>query len=192
VLTLNWRYWLALLAAFALFAISSVSVFADESFDTDGFAKLADVLPERVGTPLTREFGTDIGTMQLTSTGAVYWHSDTGTIAFTDGYAHAALVGNRIVEWQGENAEPPVTFVAPVVNSRVYCIEMKESGGANVANRSGSGASGVMQYLPGTFYAHAAEMGHFDWSPWVPWQAESVAAHDLALGRRAQWTVSGC
>jgi hypothetical protein len=76
--------------------------------------------------------------------------------------------------------------------SRLACIEAKESGGANVANRGGSGAVGVMQYMPGTFRAHAAEMGHFDWSPWTPWQARAVAAHDLALGRRAQWSVGGC
>jgi len=82
---------------------------------------------------------------------------------------------------------------APVVsNSRVACIEAKESGGANVANRRGSGAVGVLQYMPSTFAAHAREMGHPEYSPWVPWQAREVAAHDLALGRRSQWTVSGC
>ncbi len=79
-----------------------------------------------------------------------------------------------------------------VLNPRVACIESRESGGANVANRRGSGAVGVLQYLPSTFYAHAAEMGHSDWSPWNPDQARAVAAHDLALGRRAQWTVGGC
>lgn len=86
---------------------------------------------------------------------------------------------------------PPPPFTVPF-NARVACIESKESGGANVANRRGSGAVGVMQYMPSTFYAHAAEMGHFNWSPWNPDQARAVAAHDLALGRRAQWTVSGC
>ena len=83
------------------------------------------------------------------------------------------------------------TLVVPS-NSRVACIEAKESGGANIANRRGSGAVGVMQYMPSTFRAHAAEMGHPEWSPWNPAQARAVAAHDLALGRRAQWTVSGC
>jgi hypothetical protein len=76
--------------------------------------------------------------------------------------------------------------------ARVRCIESKESGGANVANRRGSGAVGVLQYMPSTFAAHAREMGHPDWSPWNPAQAEAVAAHDLALGRRNQWTVGGC
>lgn len=81
---------------------------------------------------------------------------------------------------------------AETVDPRVECIELKESGGANVANFHGSGAVGVLQYMPGTFFAHAAEMGHWDWSPWTPWQARLVAAHDLALGRRSQWTVGGC
>jgi hypothetical protein len=76
--------------------------------------------------------------------------------------------------------------------SRVACIEAKESGGANVWNRHGSGAGGVMQYMPGTFARSARELGHPEWSLWVPWQAREVAAHDLMMGRRAQWTVSGC
>jgi hypothetical protein len=81
---------------------------------------------------------------------------------------------------------------ARLLDWRVACIESKESQGNNVWNRSGSGAGGVMQYMETTFQSHAREMGHVDWSRWVPWQAELVAAHDLALGRRTQWTVSGC
>jgi hypothetical protein len=80
----------------------------------------------------------------------------------------------------------------PVVDPRVACIEARESGGANVPNRGGSGAGGVMQYMESTFRAHAIEMGHPDWSRWTPWQARLVAAHDLAMGRRRQWTVGGC
>ena len=80
----------------------------------------------------------------------------------------------------------------PGLSKRVACIEAKESGGANIANRRGSGAVGVLQFMPSTFAAHAAEMGHPEWSPWNVEQARAVAAHDLALGRRAQWVVSGC
>lgn len=98
---------------------------------------------------------------------------------------------------ESDSEDPPVVTDAPedqpaVEDPRVSCIEMKESGGANVANQQGSGAVGVLQFLPTTFYAHAAEMGHFDWSPWEPWQARAVAAYDLSMGRRLQWTVSGC
>jgi hypothetical protein len=89
-------------------------------------------------------------------------------------------------------ADDQVEQPIEVEDWRVDCIEMKESGGANVANFRGSGAVGVLQYMPRTFYAHAAEMLHWDWSPWVPWQARAVAAHDLALGRRRQWAVGGC
>jgi hypothetical protein len=84
---------------------------------------------------------------------------------------------------------PPVL---PAVSARVACIESKESGGANVANARGSGAGGVLQYMPSTFAAHAAEMGHPEYSLWNPAQARAVAAWDLAKGRRAQWTVGGC
>jgi hypothetical protein len=100
-----------------------------------------------------------------------------------------------------ENPLPPLPLPPPVpaspaipaaVSARVECIVAKESGGANVANRRGSGAVGVAQYMPSTFAAHAREMGHPEWSPWSPDQARMVAAHDLALGRRSQWAVGGC
>jgi hypothetical protein len=93
---------------------------------------------------------------------------------------------------------PPPVVVSPaapasgVLSARVECIVAKESGGANIANTRGSGAVGVAQYMPSTFAAHAREMGHPEWSPWNPDQARAVAAHDLALGRRAQWSVGGC
>lgn len=87
---------------------------------------------------------------------------------------------------------PALPPPAQVVSSRVACIERAESRGLNVPNARGSGAVGVLQFMPSTFAAHAAEMGHFDWSPWNPEQARAVAAHDLALGRRGQWTVGGC
>jgi hypothetical protein len=87
---------------------------------------------------------------------------------------------------------PPQPQPPPPYDWRVACIESRESGGANVANRRGSGAVGVLQFMPSTFAAHAIEMGHFDWSAWVPWQARAVAAHDLAMGRRRQWSVGGC
>lgn len=90
----------------------------------------------------------------------------------------------------GELVRP---YVPPAgVMARVACIEAKESGGANVPNRSGSGAGGVLQYMESTFRRSAAEMGHPEWSRWNPDQARLVAAHDLMRGRRTQWTVGGC
>ena len=87
---------------------------------------------------------------------------------------------------------PPAAAFSAALMARVACIESKESQGANVWNRRGSGAGGVLQYMPGTFARGAIEMGHPEWSLWNPDQARAVAAHDLALGRRAQWTVGGC
>lgn len=97
----------------------------------------------------------------------------------------------------GDSEDPVVSQEAPedqavVEDPRVACIEMKESGGANVWNRGGSGAGGVLQYFESTFRSHAEEMGHPDWSRWNPDQARAVAAYDLSVGRRRQWTVSGC
>ena len=92
----------------------------------------------------------------------------------------------------GELTVTPLVPNSSAIIARVACIEAKESGGANVWNRRGSGAGGVMQYLPGTFARGAREMGHPEWSLWNPDQARAVAAHDLLLGRRAQWAVGGC
>jgi hypothetical protein len=78
------------------------------------------------------------------------------------------------------------------LTARVACIEAKESGGNNTWNSRGSGAGGVLQYMPSTFARGARELGHPEWSLWNPAQARLVAAHDLAMGRRGQWTVSGC
>lgn len=99
----------------------------------------------------------------------------------------AAPLPSRLVR-----ASSPAAPGSGAANARVECIIAKESGGANVANRRGSGAVGILQFMPSTFAAHAREMGHPEWSPWSPAQARAVAAHDLALGRRAQWTVGGC
>jgi hypothetical protein len=176
---------------------SVISAQVAPAFDTPGFADLGERLPNVVGTPAAPEFATPVGTMQITTTGAVYWHEKTGTVAFTNGYEHTAFVNGSKIVWLGDDDEPPLpspvqASVAYTSNARVDCIEGKESGGANVANSHGSGAGGVMQYMPGTFLRGATEMGHPEWSLWNPAQARAVAAHDLAMGRRSQWTVSGC
>jgi hypothetical protein len=109
-----------------------------------------------------------------------------GAVATTgmDPQSYLKAVG----EWPASPPGSPTASVSP----RVACIEQRESQGLNIANHRGSGAVGILQYMPSTFAAHAAEMGHPEWSPWVPAQARAVAAHDLALGRRGQWTVGGC
>jgi hypothetical protein len=111
--------------------------------------------------------------------------------------AHEGLLDPPATHASGKSLPPSASSSPPaptvgVLSSRVACLEAKESQGLNVANRRGSGAVGVLQFMPSTFAAHAAEMGHPEYSPWVPWQARAVAAHDLALGRRSQWSVGGC
>jgi hypothetical protein len=109
--------------------------------------------------------------------------------------AHARDVGDDPLPVVVDDTQDQVVEAVveqPVVDPRVACIEAKESGGANVWNRGGSGAGGVLQYFPSTFRRGALEMGHPEWSLWVPWQARLVASHDLQMGRRRQWVVSGC
>jgi hypothetical protein len=115
-------------------------------------------------------------------------------LVLTTHTAHARDVGDDPTPVVVDDAQDQVVeaVVEPVVDPRVACIEAKESGGANVWNRGGSGAGGVLQYFPSTFRRGALEMGHPEWSLWVPWQARLVAAHDLQMGRRRQWTVGGC
>ena len=76
--------------------------------------------------------------------------------------------------------DPPATHApsapAQSVSARVACIEAKESRGLNVPNARGSGAGGVMQYMPSTFARGAREMGHPEWNLWNPEQARAVAA----------------
>jgi hypothetical protein len=80
----------------------------------------------------------------------------------------------------------------PVLNPRVECIIGKESGWRDVMNRQGSGATGPGQYMPATWRAHTLEMG----MPWLSIHSladvRRVAAYDLSMGRRRQWTVGGC
>jgi membrane-bound lytic murein transglycosylase B len=132
--------------------------------------------------------GALFGAVIVTVTGAAL-----GTYAF-DGTGAGQAQDDPDDEAPVTEASPPAPAPAysDAVMARVACIEWKESRGQNIANLRGSGAVGVMQYLPSTFYAHAAEMGHPTWSAWNVAQARLVAAHDLTLGRRSQWTVSGC
>jgi hypothetical protein len=151
----------------------------------------------------------------LLSTGAVAPDEETTLLAASVGLDPVELQG--AVNTTGASAvaylahegllDPPATHAGPSlppsapsspaaptsgVSPRVACIEQAESQGRNIANARGSGAGGVLQYMPSTFAAHAREMGHPEYSLWNPAQARAVAAHDLALGRRSQWTVSGC
>lgn len=169
-------------------------------FFAQGFATLKDQLGDLMGEPLELERpSTDGGAdaIQLTSTGLAV-HKRGEPPAFTDGHQTWKLLPPSqtmagVSSAGGAGALPPsAPSVSAAILARVACIESKESGGANVANARGSGAGGVMQYMDSTFAAHAREMGHPEWSKWNPAQARAVAAHDLALGRRGQWTVSGC
>lgn len=118
----------------------------------------------------------------------------TGTYAF-DETDHTSVTTDETpaaADVVAEDEPAPQPVVSASLAARVACIEAKESGGANVWNSKGSGAGGVLQYMPGTFARGAREIGHPEYSLWVPWQARIVAAHDLEMGRRSQWSVGGC
>jgi hypothetical protein len=110
---------------------------------------------------------------------------------------HASDADGRLVSVATDETSDAPDVVAeptpePQVDPQVECIIAKESGGRDVMNRQGSGATGPGQYMPSTWRAHTLEMG----MPWLSIHnladVRLVAAHDLALGRRRQWTVVGC
>jgi hypothetical protein len=109
-----------------------------------------------------------------------------------DGSDQDASASDVVPDLTADSPVVQVPSIPAALATRVACIEAKESGGANVWNSQGSGAGGVLQYYPSTFARGAREIGHPEYSLWVPWQARIVAAHDLAMGRRSQWTVGGC
>jgi hypothetical protein len=106
--------------------------------------------------------------------------------------AQARDVGDEPVAADQVVDEQVEAVVEPVLNPRVECIIGKESGWRDVMNRQGSGATGPGQYMPGTWRAHTLEMGE----PWLNIHSladvRRVAAYDLSMGRRRQWTVGGC
>lgn len=158
----------------------------------EGFENLHAQIGSAMGTPLEDEHPTpDAEAVQLTSTGLAVYRAGQPP-SFTDGWRTWALAADDPPTAAASVSPARSLDPAPATNARVECIIARESQGRNIANAHGSGAAGVAQYMPATFAAHAREMGHPEWSPWNPAQARAVAAHDLALGRRGQWTVSGC
>lgn len=89
---------------------------------------------------------------------------------------------------------PPITGAV----TRADCIIGKESGGLDVQNRQGSGASGPGQYFPGTWASHVAlyrratdYAGNLSMHSLA--DVRRVMAYVLTLpGMRAAWTVGGC
>lgn len=154
----------------------------------EGFLALHDQLGSIMGRPLEDEHpAPDAEAVQRTSTGLAVWRKGDSP-SFTD--------GSRV--WTLDRPALPPSPIIVVANARVKCIEEEESHGENVWHGhtppppGTDKPGGVLQYFGGTFARGAAELGHPEWSRWVPWQAEAVAAHDLAMGRRSQWTVGGC
>jgi hypothetical protein len=74
-----------------------------------GFATLAQQLGATMGTPLECEHVDPRSgdTVQRTTTGLGYYRPTTGAVTFTNGSEHWALVGGRLLYWQGASVDPP-------------------------------------------------------------------------------------
>jgi soluble lytic murein transglycosylase-like protein len=59
-----------------------------------------------------------------------------------------------------------------------------------VDNRQGSGARGLMQFMPGTYRWMSAQAGYAGTSPYDAWSAAHVAAWAIAHGYLSHW--GGC
>jgi hypothetical protein len=74
-----------------------------------GFAALAQRLGATIGQPLECEHwdpGTG-DTLQRTTRGLGYYRPTTGAASFTNGPEHWALLGDRLLYWQGASIDPP-------------------------------------------------------------------------------------
>jgi hypothetical protein len=87
----------------------------------------------------------------------------------------------------------------PASAGRMDCIIDKESQWQDVMNRQGSGAGGPGQYMQGTWDRHVLELKIHGLVGWDRNMSRHnfddvfvVMDYDLAMGRRAQWTVGGC
>lgn len=106
------------------------------------------------------------------------------------------LPARTYLEGVGELARPVPVLTGAV--ARADCIISKESGGLDVPNRQGSGASGPGQYYAGTWAAHVAiyrratgYVGPLSLHSLT--DVRRVMALILTIpGMRSAWTVSGC
>lgn len=77
-----------------------------------GFKALSDALGDRMGTPLSCEYGDPKGTgdtEQDTAKGLAFFRKSTNTPTFTDGFNHWALTSSGLVTWTGGSIDPPGT-----------------------------------------------------------------------------------
>jgi hypothetical protein len=72
-------------------------------------ASLKTRLGTTMGTPASceRAINADGDTEQQTSTGLAYYRHERNLAAFTTGWDHWALDGNKLLQWQGPDIEPP-------------------------------------------------------------------------------------
>jgi hypothetical protein len=74
-----------------------------------GFASLKEALGDRMGEPTECEHvvNADGDTEQHTSTGLAYYRKKSNLAVFTNGWDHWALTDNGVMQWAGEDVEPP-------------------------------------------------------------------------------------
>jgi soluble lytic murein transglycosylase-like protein len=71
----------------------------------------------------------------------------------------------------------------------MYRVARCESGFNPDAYNSYSGASGLFQFMPGTFYAYASRIGEWR-SLWNPFASANVAAYMASRGQQYQWSCN--
>jgi hypothetical protein len=75
-----------------------------------GFKDLSERLGETMGQPVECEHGelTTGDTVQTTTTGVAHYHWCTNTPVFARGPEHWALTPAGVLQWTGENSNPPI------------------------------------------------------------------------------------
>ncbi|GAB4143200.1 MAG: hypothetical protein OHK0017_00260 [Patescibacteria group bacterium] len=74
---------------------------------------------------------------------------------------------------------------------KLFRVMMCESGGRSNAKNKSSSASGIMQFMPRTFYANAARVGIPNPDLWNPEHQIQTAAWMFSIGQERQWSCKG-
>lgn len=122
-----------------------------------------------------------------------------GAMSSTHTTARQYLIG--VGELEAPSLAPPLLLGPPLgaAVARARCIIGKESGGADVPNRQGSGATGPGQYFPSTWARHTAlyrAATGYAGALSLHSYTDVLAVMSWILGAipttRAEWSVGGC
>ena len=115
-------------------------------------------------------------------------------LGFTAGTILASYIALSCADAHGQSVPDLIDAYATTYGVplwRAHGVARCESGYLNVPNRQGSGASGIYQFMPGTWRAKSWQAG---WGGWSVWDVEAnVATAMFVMGvQRELWHWRAC